>query len=182
MNINEDLILLKEEMLLFINSLLSGDYHALKLKLGLVGIFWALVIFAMIIDLISGVHKAKQRGEFRSSAGFKRTVSKFIMYISALGFAFLSDCLFVFVIESFNSFMPVIPYMTIIVSLYIIIFVEGRSVLEKASEKDRKQISEDALTILDLISKIKDKEVLERLKEIVKDENKQKRNRINKKA
>ena len=39
-----------------------------------------LVLFAMIIDLISGLSKARQRGELRSSWGLKRTLTKFITY------------------------------------------------------------------------------------------------------
>lgn len=157
--------------LLFIQAFLDKNYDSLSNKLIVIAICWILVIFAMTIDLISGCHKAKQRGEYRSSAGFKRTVSKFIMYISALALAFMADCLFDFVITSFNSFIPAIPYLTIVVSLYIIIAVEGRSVLEKASDKERKQLSKDALMAFELISKIKDQQVIEKLIEIAKEKN-----------
>ena len=39
-----------------------------------------IVFVAMIIDLASGLNKAKQRGEVRSSYGLSRSLSKFIMY------------------------------------------------------------------------------------------------------
>ena len=39
-----------------------------------------LVLMAMIIDLGSGLYKAKQRGELRSSEALKRTLTKFISY------------------------------------------------------------------------------------------------------
>ncbi len=39
-----------------------------------------LVLGAMCIDLVSGLYKAKQRGEIRSSWGLKRTLTKFITY------------------------------------------------------------------------------------------------------
>lgn len=38
------------------------------------------VLLAMMLDLASGLYKAKLRGEIRSSWGLKRTLSKFIAY------------------------------------------------------------------------------------------------------
>ena len=48
--------------------------------IGIVVLSMVVVLFAMIIDLISGLMKAKQRHEVRSSYGLKRTLNKFIMY------------------------------------------------------------------------------------------------------
>ena len=48
-----------------------------------------IVFFAMMIDLASGLRKAKIRGELRSSQALKRSITKFITYegsmIIALG-------------------------------------------------------------------------------------------------
>ena len=155
--------------LLFIHSLLDGDYHTFAAKMLVEVIFWLLVILAVIADLISGVHKARLRNEARMSYGFKRTVSKFIMYFSALMLALLIDCALEYVIISFNTFIPSIPYATIMISLYIIIFVEGRSILEKAGDKQKKQLSEDVLKTLQMLDKIKEKEVFEYLGNLVKE-------------
>ena len=38
------------------------------------------VLLAMIVDLFSGLRKAKVRGEYRSSEALKRTFTKFITY------------------------------------------------------------------------------------------------------
>lgn len=157
---------------LFIHSLITHNYDALILHLAVVAICWIIVIFAIATDLVAGVHKARQRKELRTSQGFKRTINKFIIYFAALMLAFLADCLFIFLIESFYSFVPAIPYLTILSSLYIIIAVEGRSVLEKASDKGKKQLSKDTLVALELISKIKDKQVFDKLIELAKNENK----------
>lgn len=142
-------------------------------KLVIEVIFWGLVFIAMTADLIVGVHKARLRKEARRSYGFKRTVSKFVTYFSALMLAFLIDCVVEYVIISFNSFIPCIPYATILISLYIIVFVEGRSILEKADDKQRRQLSEDVLKTLEIIDKIKDKEVLEYLQKMAKNDNKE---------
>lgn len=41
---------------------------------------YILVFFAVMADLISGVRKAKKRGELRSSYGFRKTVDKLGKY------------------------------------------------------------------------------------------------------
>ena len=38
------------------------------------------VLFAMSVDLVSGIRKAKLRGEMRTSTALKRTLTKFISY------------------------------------------------------------------------------------------------------
>lgn len=52
-----------------------------------------IVFLAMLIDLISGLHKAKMRGEVHSSWGLKRSVSKFILYEGAILIAGCIDTL-----------------------------------------------------------------------------------------
>ena len=39
-----------------------------------------IVLIAMLLDLVSGLYKAKLRGEIRSSQALKRTITKFITY------------------------------------------------------------------------------------------------------
>ena len=157
--------------LLFIQSVLEKDFAALEQKLMFVGICWIMVVVAIIIDLISGVHKAKLRGELRTSDGFKRTVSKFVLYYSALTIAFLADCIVNYVIFAYNNFIPEIPYFTIVLSLFLIVFVEGKSVIEKANEKQLQKLSKDVILAIEFISKIKDKEILEYLKKTSNNEN-----------
>lgn len=158
--------------LLFIQSLVSGDIRNFRILMLVVVIFWVAVVLAIVIDLACGVYKAKQNNELISSDGYKRTVSKFVLYFSALGIALLADWGICYVITSFHSFIPNIPYLTIIFSLYIIVAVEFRSVLEKADAKKRKQLSSDVKNIIELLSKIKDKEVLDYIKKLVEKEKK----------
>lgn len=47
-----------------------------------------IVLCAMVIDLVSGLIKAKQRGEIRSSWGLKRSLNKFIMYVRPSAIAY----------------------------------------------------------------------------------------------
>lgn len=157
---------------------MSGNMQIFKTLMLVVCICWIAVLIAMSIDLISGIHKAKIRGEFRSSDGFKRTVGKFVLYFSALGIAFCADWLVCFVITSYNTFIPNIPYITIVASLYII-FIEGRSVLEKAGDKAKKQMTKDVSDAISILSKIKDKQILEYLKELTEKSQKENTNETN---
>ena len=49
------------------------------------------VMVAMIVDLVSGLIKAKQRGEIRTSYGLRRTVNKFIVYEGGVLIAIMID-------------------------------------------------------------------------------------------
>ena len=129
-------------MLLFIDSLIQGDYSALKIKSVIVGIMWLFVLVAIAVDLRSGYSKAKQRGEARNSYGLRRTVSKFTLYYSCLLLAFMVDVIVMYVISSFNFIIPAIPYITIIGSAYLI-YVEARSVMEKAEEKEKVRLTKN---------------------------------------
>lgn len=139
---NENLTRIKEDMLLFIDSLFKGDYVTLKIKIAIVGIMWLFVLVAIIIDLISGYSKAKQRGEARTSYGLKRTVSKFTLYYSCLLLAFMIDAILMYVISSFNFIIPAIPYITMVGSIYLI-YVEARSVMEKAEDKEKVRLTKN---------------------------------------
>lgn len=142
-------------MLLFIDSFLSGNAAALKVKLAIVAIMWLFVFIAIVIDLRSGYAKAKRRGEARTSSGLKRTVSKFTLYYSGLLFAFMIDAIIMYVITSFSAPVPVIPYITVIGSLYLI-YVEGRSVIEKAEDKDKARLERNLSDLLKMLESRED--------------------------
>jgi Holin family. len=152
---NEDLIRLKEDMLLFIESLLKGDYGSFKLKLAIVGVMWLFVFVAICVDLISGYSKAKQRGDARTSYGLKRTVSKFTLYYSCLLFAFMIDVIIMYILAAFNTPIPAIPYITLVGSAYLL-YVEARSVMEKAEDKEKIRLSRNLDELLTFIENKED--------------------------
>lgn len=154
--------------LLFIKSILESDYSSLKIKLVIVAIMWLFVFAAIIIDLRSGYMKAKVRGEARTSYGLKRTISKVNLYYTALFFAFMLDVIITFVITSFGAPIPPIPFVTILASLYLI-YVEGRSVLEKAEDKEKIRLSKNLDDIVTLIENKDD--LLTALSEVIKKNN-----------
>lgn len=149
-------------MLLFIESLLTGDFATLRLKLAIVGIMWLLVTLAIIIDLISGWHKAKERGEARTSYGLRRTVSKTVLYYALMLFAFMFDCI--------GTFFYPQPYITLIAAAFLI-FIECKSILEKAHDKDKWKMNK-SLEDLNIILDNKD-DLLKGLSEILKNQTKE---------
>lgn len=117
-----------------------------------------IVLCAMVIDLISGLIKAKQRGEIRSSWGLKRSLNKFIMYeggmLIAAGIDLLmhaSHIYYLFALEAIYG----IPVITCLLGVFLLV-VEFLSVREKADEKTRTEMSR----VADLASKMVHKDEL----------------------
>lgn len=102
-----------------------------------------LVLFAMLIDLASGLYKAKQRGEVRSSYGLKRSVGKFIMYEGSMLIAAGVDLLIhyckLFMLLHLNVVYG-LPLITCLIGIFLLV-VEFLSVREKADEKTRTEMS-----------------------------------------
>ncbi|MBK5721839.1 phage holin family protein [Dysgonomonas sp. Marseille-P4677] len=149
-------------MVLFIESLLIGDFVTLRFKLAIVAIMWLLVTLSMAIDLVSGCQKAKQRGEIRTSYGLRRTVSKAVLYYALMLFAFMFDCI--------GTFFYPQPYITMIAAAFLI-FIECKSILEKAHDKDKWKINK-SLEDLNIILENKD-DLLKGLSEILKNKSRE---------
>ncbi|MBB4036539.1 hypothetical protein GGR21_002445 [Dysgonomonas hofstadii] len=123
---------MKENVVLFIQSYLNGDYVSLETKLAIVAIMWLFVAIAITLDLISGWRKAKERNEARTSYGLRRTVTKVVFYYAMMFFAFMFDCI--------GTFFYPLPYVTFIAAGFLI-FIEGKSILEKAHDKDKRKLN-----------------------------------------
>lgn len=129
-------------MLLIIQSIINGDLIEAKLKLSIILAMWALVAISMSIDLICGWNKAKQRGEARTSYGLRRTVNKGIKYYAFMLFALIFDCI--------GLFFYNLPLATMIVAAFITI-IEGKSVFEKANDKDKRMVTEELSNLITLL-------------------------------
>lgn len=117
-----------------------------------------IVLFAMIIDLVSGLIKAKQRGEIRSSWGLKRSLNKFIMYeggmLIAAGIDLLMHASHIYQLFSLEAIYGM-PVITCLLGVFLLV-VEFLSVREKADEKTRTEMNR----VADLASKMVRKEEL----------------------
>lgn len=120
------------------------------------------VLFAMMLDLASGLYKAKLRGEIRSSWGLKRTLSKFIAYEGGMLIAagvdllmHLSRLVDLFGLDAIYG----VPVVTCLVGVFLLV-VEFISIREKADKKTKKELSDAADLLSKLLSNDNFKDVL----------------------
>lgn len=114
-----------------------------------------IVFIAMAIDLISGINKAKLNGKMRTSWGLKRTMSKFIMYEGGMLIAGGVDVLIhsSHLYELFSlDVIHGVPVITCLVGMFLCV-VEFLSVREKADVKLKKEFSETAKMLGQLVSR-----------------------------
>lgn len=111
-----------------------------------------LVIVAMAVDLASGVHKAKMRGEARTSYGLSRTFTKFLIYEGMLIICACIDILIHFVVFMTTDEVYLVPVVTCIIGIVLCV-CEGWSVYEKAEDKQRRKLAEVATAAAALADK-----------------------------
>lgn len=119
----------------------------------IVAIACIIVLVAMMIDLASGLYKAKLRNEIRSSWGLKRSLSKFIRYEGGLMIAFGADILIYFskIFELFHLHIIVgIPIVSCLVGIFLLV-VEYISIREKRDKKTKKDFSEAGALLVSLM-------------------------------
>ena len=120
------------------------------------------VILSMILDLISGLYKARQRGELRSSYGLSRTVSKFILYSGSVIIALMIDVMIhysrLFVLMHLQPIVGV-PIVTCLMSIFLCV-IEFLSIREKAEEKTRKDMERVAHILIEAVGRDRLREIL----------------------
>jgi len=113
------------------------------LQLVVLLVIYLLVAVSIFLDLWAGIRKAKQRGEFRSSAGFRKTVDKFCRYYNMLLAVTVIDVLAMLVCGLLNHLygyhIPVLPYVTALGAVFIC-FIEVKSIFEKNDQKEQAKI------------------------------------------
>lgn len=107
------------------------DIQTLESKCAYVILICTCVLVAMIVDLIMGVRKARQRGEATMSYGLKRTVDKAIRYYGLIVLFVLLDII--------ASIAISLPYFTMIGGAFIV-SIEIKSWFENATIKEKKQV------------------------------------------
>lgn len=114
-----------------------------------------IVMLAMVVDLVSGINKAKANGQIRTSWGLKRTLSKFIMYEGSMLIAGGVDVLMhsshLYDLLRLNALSGV-PIITCLVGAFLCV-VEFLSVRESADIKTQKEFSDTAKVLSQLLNK-----------------------------
>ena len=119
------------------------------------------VFIAMMLDLASGIYKAKLRGEMRTSEALKRTLSKFIAYEGGMLIAAGVDLLMHMshLVQLFGlDVIFGIPVITCLVGVFLLV-VEFISIREKADAKTKKQMNDAAVLLAEMMKNDNFKEV-----------------------
>ena len=118
------------------------EYHP---KINIILMTWIFILVAVMIDLVAGVWKAKTLGYLITSDGLKRTVNKMVYYYMLMFFASMMD------IAACSAEWLTIPYISILFCLFIL-FIEAKSVFERANEKERKRLLNAAKEVTAIIA------------------------------
>lgn len=133
-------------------------------------VYIAILLF-VFLDLWAGIRKAKQRGEYRSSFGLRKTVAKIANYYNALLVITVIDALQMLTIIELQAGLPIFPFLTILGGLFVG-FIELKSVYEKNDKKERAKVQEAAKIVAQLIREGKDSESIAALIDYLKTKDK----------
>lgn len=104
-------------------------------------------LFLIAFDLWAGIRKAKQRGEAITSQGWKRTVFKIGKYYNMLLALATLDVLQVasfWYLDVYDKWsMPLFPWLTML-GAFLVGIVEVKSILEPATSKEKREITDVA--------------------------------------
>lgn len=121
---------------------------------GLILLCYVIILGFIFCDLRAGIRKAKKRGEYRTSDGFKRTIEKISKYFNMTFVLSLIDVLQIALIFFLYQFYEVdifmVPWFTFIATGYVG-FVEVKSIWEPADIKERKQQQDYRRALMALI-------------------------------
>ncbi len=145
--------------LLFIKSVIEGNWEHIKSLSFVLVIFYACILIAIFVDLSAGIEKARREGEVRTSYGYRRTVYKIRDYFSVIMLFTLADIV--------ASIWFTMPFFTAIGTISLV-FIEAKSVYEnkKGLNKGIKDLPDVLLMIL------KDKDKLAELTKFLDENNK----------
>lgn len=138
-----------------------GELAELKRELSTVAVPYVVVLLAMCADLITSIAKAKKNGEASTSAGLRKTVTKFKEYYSMLFIATLMDVL-LSVLDVYSA-----PFVTFGCGLYLTL-IEGLSIRENTEMNTRRPINKDLKALVAILESRGD--LVKALTDIVKNE------------
>lgn len=134
-------------------------------QLTILAIVYVLVFIVIMLDLVSGIMKAKRRGRLRSSYALRKTVDKLVRYFSMLLVITAIDAVQMLAISQWDNATgltwPVLPFLTFFAAMFVG-FIELKSIYENSDEKEQARIEDAADDLGKMISKLP--EVIEELK------------------
>lgn len=131
----------------------------------ILAIVYVLVFFVIMLDLVSGVSKAKRRGKLRSSYALRKTVDKLVRYFSMLLVITAIDVVQMLAVSQWDLAtghkIPCLPFLTFLAAMFVG-FIELKSIYENSDEKEQARIEDAADDISKLVAKFP--EIIEELK------------------
>lgn len=162
--------------LLFIPALMAGEIDTFMQKTAIVVLLWLIVIFASMVDLITGIAASRRTGNRKTTSwGLRRTLSKDLQYLAMLVMLLVIDvCL--------SSLSPYLSFFSVPLLSYVgataITIIEGISVIEntrkgKNAEEDKVDDVEELLKgTIDVLGSEKTKDFLAALQKYATHEKK----------
>lgn len=140
-------------------------FEPFGIQLSVLAIVYVLVFFVIMLDLISGLGKAKRRGKLRSSYALRKTVDKLVRYFSMLLVITAIDTVQMLAVSQWDiatgHHIPVLPFLTFLAAMFVG-FIELKSIYENSDEKEQARIEDAAEDIGKLMAKFP--EIMEELK------------------
>lgn len=118
-------------------------------KANIILMLWIFVLIAVMVDLVAGVWKAKRLDYIITSDGLKRSVSKLVMYYLLMTFFCMMD-----LVASASGWLQ-LPYISMI-ACFLILFIEVKSVFERADQKERKRLVNGAKDVTAILASKED--------------------------
>lgn len=139
-------------------------------QLTILSVVYILVFVVIMLDLVSGVMKAKRRGKLRSSYALRKTVDKIVRYFTMLLVITAIDAVQMLAISQWDvstgHHIPILPFLTFFAAIFVG-FIELKSIYENGEEKEQSRIESAADDILKLVKHLP--EVLDEVKKYKND-------------
>jgi cytochrome c biogenesis protein CcdA len=136
--------------------MLEDFLRSAETQLVMLALVYVLILAFIFLDLWAGVRKAKKKGVFRSSHGYRQTLEKIAKYYNAIFVLTVIDVVQMCAVYQLNyqcnSSIPQIPIMTFIGAIFIG-FIELKSVYEKSEQKDKAKIADTAKLLEEMMEK-----------------------------
>ena len=132
-------------------------------QLMIIACIYALVLFVVFLDLWAGIRKAKQRGEYRSSYGLRKTVDKISRYFNMLLVITVIDTVQMLAISQLNPqtdhTLPILPFFTFIGAMFVG-FIELKSIYVNSEASEKAKIGEAAKILSQTIHHKAEQEII----------------------
>ncbi len=141
----------------------------------IVACLYALILFVVFLDLLAGIRKAKQRGEYRSSYGLRKTVDKICRYYNMVLVVTAIDIVQMLAVINLNPqtehSLPVLPFFTFLGAMFVG-FIELKSIYEKSEDKEQAKIKDAAKMMAQVLQHSEESELVAGFIEYIKKEKK----------